>query len=200
MRLGFVLQLGAVQRHVARVQQHRAVERLANGLPFRRGAQDERANSRHVATKLELEFLFTGLYEINFSEGDIAETISRAGDIKLGLDAVRADVRHGDAFALSQGVNKFYPVLAWPRGVVVPRVRLANRITAGLQEDAAVRLLRCVSESVGSNLVFLVAMGFQAGVGNAELKVPELQPVLDENIGNLLKRVGVGSQAGNREK
>jgi hypothetical protein len=79
-------------------------------------------------------------------------------------------------------------------------VSLANCIATGLQEDAAVRLLRCVPESVDLNLVFLVAMGFQAGVGNAELKVPELQPVLDENIGNLLKRVGVGSQAGNREK
>jgi hypothetical protein len=79
-------------------------------------------------------------------------------------------------------------------------VRLANRITVGFQENPAVRLLRGVPVSVGSNLVLLVAMGFQAGVGNAELNVLELQSVLGENIGNLLKRVGVSSQAGNREK
>jgi hypothetical protein len=76
---------------------------------------------------------------------------------------------------------------------------LAKRIAGWLQENAAVRQLRRVAESVGANFVFFTVVSFEPGVGNTEIKVPELQPVLDENIRDSVGRIGVGSQGGGND-
>jgi hypothetical protein len=79
-------------------------------------------------------------------------------------------------------------------------VRLAKRIAGWLQDDPPVRQLRLVGETVCANFVFFTVVSFQPGVGNAEIKVPELQPVLDKNIRNPLKRIGVKNQTSEGKK
>ena len=79
-------------------------------------------------------------------------------------------------------------------------MRLAKRIAGWLQEDTAVRQLRRVAEAIFFRDVLFVDMGIEAGIGDAELEVLELQPILDEHIRDTIQRARSGGRHADYEQ
>ena len=174
------------------MQEDRAVERLDNRFAFRSGPKDDRPHLRRFPFELQLNFLFSGCGEINFTQVDIAKPVGRPGGFEFGGDTVRADVGRSGTLALGQAIDQFHPVFARASGVIVPTMRRA--VGGGLEQNSAVRELRLVAKRILLRLDLSppVAVGHNSLFGDAELKVDQFVALGKGNVGDVIQRLSVG--------